>query len=40
MNLAGHRIEDTALGALPLGQQDAVIKRNGEKILISGNRSK
>ena len=39
MNLAGQRVEDTALGALPLGEQDAVIKRNGEKILISGNRS-
>lgn len=39
VNLAGHRVEDTALGALPLGQQEAVIKRNGEKILMSGNRS-
>ena len=29
MNLAGQRVEDTAL-ALPLGEQDAVIKRNGE----------
>lgn len=39
VNLAGRRVEDTELRALPLGGQGAVIKQNGEKILMSGNRS-
>ncbi|ANY71235.1 hypothetical protein BBD41_00765 [Paenibacillus ihbetae] len=37
--LAGRRVEDTVIRALPVGGHGTVVKRNGEKILMSSNRS-